>query len=424
MKKRYLSLVPIAALMVSPLSAATLQPTLEKVAAKVDTDGDFLQLNKFDGDLATLKEYGELLLDIARAENSEIPAAFNLLKMFDLLGLDDMKASASSSKKVDGSWNNRAYLWTGGSQKGILSLYGKANEKYEVATFAPESADIVLQLRLNLSQMNKVITEMGDAMGQGDMMRKEFGKPQEEIGGMTPFQLIEKLNFRVNIAIDIDRKNRLVMEGADAPGAELVARIDNVAWAWDIFGEQLIKDSGMPWDKKLEGQVTTYTLSEEAAKELMGYRPVICIDKAKNYIWIASKPTVLAAARGDGPKLKDGAAFKKTMATLPQNGNSLAYVSKDLLDELVSQYKMAGKNGLLVDPQFEMAKPLVDKLIADLTGGESGMAAVISVDEQGINSVLRAPFPLKNYLDKLTPLVGMLGAYGTANRVMEAPRLR
>ena len=204
MKKRYLSLVPIAAIMVSPLSAATLKPSLEKVAAKVDTDGDFLQLNKFDGDLATLKEYGELVLDIARAENSEIPAALKVGKLFEVLGLNALQATATSSKKVDGSWNNRSYLWTGGSQKGILSLYGKANEKYEVAAFAPESTDIALQLRINLSQMNKVITEIADAMGQGDMMRKEFGKPQQEIGGMTPFQLIEKLDFRVSIAIDID----------------------------------------------------------------------------------------------------------------------------------------------------------------------------------------------------------------------------
>jgi len=148
--------------------------------------------------------------------------------------------------------------------------------------------------------------------------------------------------------------------------------------------------------------VKTYTLPAEAADRMLGYSPIIQI--TKDSIWLASKPSILKAAQSDGKKLKDGAAFKKTMATLPQSGNSLAYISEDFIAELVAQYKSADKAGHLDDPDFQAAKPLVDKLIADLTKPGSGIAAVIDVDQNGMNSVLRVPFPTKNYLTQLTPM--------------------
>ena len=64
MKKRYLSLIPaVACLSLSPASAdVKLEASLEKVAAKVDTDGTYLQFNKIDDDIEKLIEYGIALL--------------------------------------------------------------------------------------------------------------------------------------------------------------------------------------------------------------------------------------------------------------------------------------------------------------------------------------------------------------------------
>ena len=153
-----------------------LEPSLAKISQKVDADGDFLQLNKFDGDIATLIEYGELALDIAKIEVSEIPANLQVAKIFKVLGLDAMKASALSSKKVDGSWNNKSYLYTGGSDKGILSMYGETDAAYVVTNFAPETTDIAVQLRMDLRQATQIITEIAAAVGQNEMMEKEMTK--------------------------------------------------------------------------------------------------------------------------------------------------------------------------------------------------------------------------------------------------------
>ena len=399
-----------ALLAMSPLQSGAqveLIPSLNKISQKVDTDGTYLQLNKFDADLATFVEYGELALDIAKEETPEIPADLKVADMFKMLGLDDMKASALSSKKVNGSWDNKSYLYTGGSDKGILSMYGKANEAYVVTGFAPETTDIAMQIRMDLRQAKQIITEVAAAMGKSEMMQKEMNKKQDQLGGMTPFDLISKLDVCVNIAVDLDRSKRipLPMVAGTAPLTDLVARIDGVAWAWDLFGNALITQTGLPWEKAEEADVITYTLPAEMQDSLMGYTPTIRIDKAKNFIWISSKETTLASAlSSESKKLKDGTEFKATMASLPSNGNSLIYVSKDLLSELVFQYAEAGKKDLLNDKEFQTAKPLVDKLIADLTAPKSGIAAVLTKDDEGIFSALRAPFPVKNYANQLSPM--------------------
>jgi len=147
MKKRYFAFIPaISCMGLSSISAETkLESSLEKVASKVDTDGTYLQLNKFDGDIETLVEYGELALDLAKKEETSIPADLKVEKIVKLIGLDQMKALAASSKKVDGSWNNLSYIYTGGSNKGLLSVYGDTDEKVSVADFAPETTDIALR---------------------------------------------------------------------------------------------------------------------------------------------------------------------------------------------------------------------------------------------------------------------------------------
>lgn len=425
MKKRYLTILP-AMLTMAPLQAGAqvqLEPSLAKISQKVDTDGTFLQLNKFDGDIAALIEYGEIALDIAKKEVSEIPADLKVADLFKVLGLDAMKASALSSKKVNGSWDNKSYLYTGGSDKGILSMYGKANEAYFVANFAPETTDIAVQLRMDLRQAKQIITEIMAAVGQSEMMTKEMDKKQDQIGGMTPFDLISKLDICVNVAIDMDRTKRMPLPenvGA-APTTEGVVRIDGVAWVWDLFGDKLIRESNIPWNKTDKAGVITYTLPAEMSDSFQGYTPTIRIDKANNYIWVASKESVLASALSSkSKKLKDGAEFKATMASLPSNGNSLLYISKNVLNELVFQYDEAGKKGLLDDKDFQIAKPLVDKLIADLTAPKSGIVAVLAMDNEGMFSALRAPFPVKNYLNQLSPLfsqAAMLGAMNVKNAI-------
>ncbi len=412
MKQKYLTIIP-AILAMAPMHASaqiTLEPSLTKVAQKVDTDGTYLQLNKFDGDIKALTEYGELGLDIAKQHIKEIPADTSIAKLSKLIGIDAMKASAMSSKKEAGAWNNKAYIYTGGSNAGILSMYGKTNADYIVTGFAPETTDIAIQLTLDLRKAEEIISGFGAAFGQTADINQVMDKKLPMLGNKTAFELISKLNFNVNIALDINSDKRLPIpmpvEGFAAPSTDILVRIDGIAWAWDLFGDKLISQTGLPWKKSKKKTSITYTLPAEMKDALMGYNPVIRVDKTKNHIWISSKvATVKDALNPNNKKLKDNANFKNTMSSLPSKGNSLIYISKDILDELVNQYKQAGKKGLLDDPDFKKAKPLVDRLIKDLTSPDSGIAMTLSKDDLGILSVIRAPFPTKNYLNQLSPMI-------------------
>lgn len=409
MKKRYLTTLAIASLL-SPVSAQVqLEPTLHKTVQKVDTDGTYLEINKIDDDLSVLVEYGEMILDIAKKEEDDIPKGLNVKEIMKVLGLKQLKATAMSSKKVNGAWDNKAYLYAGEKPKGILSLYGPANAENVVASFAPETTDIALQLRLDLREAKGIAQEIASMIGERNKMDKEMNKSRPELKGLTAYELVDKMNVCVNLAIDLDRKNRFKpAPDVDIPTPDFVARLDGVAWVWQYVGDEMMKETNLPWQSKVEGGVTTYTLPENMQKHLQGYSPMIVVDTKTDFIWAGSKEAVVKAAMSNQTKkLKDGAAFKNTMASLPKNANSLFYVSNDLLQELVHQYEMADKKGLLNDKDFKTAQPIVNKLIADLTAANSGIVGLISVDDEGVFSALRAPFPVKNYFNQLLPYITM-----------------
>lgn len=414
MKKKYLTLLPaipaIAALAPLQSSAqAQLEPSLAKISEKVDTDGTYLQLNKFDGDITAFVEYGELLLDMLRKEEpGKIPAALKVADLVNILGIDALKASALSSKKTNGAWDTKSYASTSSSDKGVLSIYGKANQDYRVTSFAPETTDVAAQIRLDLSKLEPMILSFGEALGLQETVVDELKKNRQEIGGMPISDLISKLDIAINLAIDMDRKERMQIPGLPStiPNTDLVARIDGLNWAWDLYGDLLIAQSGLPWQKADKEGITTLTLPAEMKEGLLGYSPTIQIDKANNYIWIASKESGLSSALdANSKKLKDGKAFQASMASLPTKGNSLLYLSTDLLGEVAEQYKNADKKGLLQDPEFVKSKPIIDKIIADITSSPSGIVSVLSKDNTGIFSAFRGPLPLKNYLNQLSPML-------------------
>jgi len=178
----------------STLQAQQLEAALTEVAKKVDTDGAYLELNRIDGDIKVVEEYAELGLQLLKNNEADIPKGLNVKKLIKLFGVDVMKATAKSSKKVDG---------------GIFSFYGGQDEKLEVTHFAPETADVALQLRLNLVELGAIIKEVAGQTGMSDQANGVFTQPIDPLGGMTGYQVIEKLDLRASIAIDIEREKRM-----------------------------------------------------------------------------------------------------------------------------------------------------------------------------------------------------------------------
>jgi hypothetical protein len=215
--------------------------------------------------------------------------------------------------------------------------------------------------------------------------------------GMNASALLGKLNFRVNIAVDLDDKVMLALPmvgEVDKP--RMVIRLDGLTWIWDKMGDDMIAESGMPLEKKEEGGVTTYSLPPQMAAQFMGYSPVFSIDKNKDQIWISSSPEFLKRSMSGEDSLANSPAYKETVKGLAQKGNALGYMSKDFADLLIKLHGIAKANGMMEN--LGDANADIDKALAELKLIKQGSISTLSRTEDGI---LFSERGVKNYKERM-----------------------
>jgi len=391
MKKKHFLIIPAAALGLQLPLAAQEHEELAHAASKVDKNGEYYQLNKVDQDIKVIMKYLDLVLKIARDSGEDIPAELDMKKLVDTLGLGDIKAMAQSSKYQNNAWLNKSYLETGSSSKGIFSLFGGPAKPFTVTQFAPAGTDLAMQIQLDLTKVENMAMTIANLVGENDKVKTAMSTEIPDLK-MTPSQLLAKLNVTLNVAVDLDGNNRMEMGPMKVGRPEVIGRIDGLAWAWDIVGDQIIEGSELPFEKSVKGNVISYSLADEVRPHMENYSPTIVVDKGSNQVWVCSDKKVLAASRGNGPKLADSQEFKATWKGLPQEGNSMFYISKELVNEIKSQYDALADQEAFGD-DFKKARPLIDEVIKDLTKCKTGYGAAISREDRGILLANKAPLP-------------------------------
>ena len=212
--------------------------------------------------------------------------------------------------------------------------------------------------------------------------KAEMAKPVPMME-MTNSELLQKLDLRFNLVIDLDATDKLPTPIGAFDKPHIVGRIDGAAWAWAKAGGQLLGLTGLPFEKTEANGVTTYSLPAEMAENFMGYSPVISVDSNKNHIWVASSPEFLTKSSSGKNTLAESAAFKATMAGLPKEGVSMTYMSKDFATFL-TQTLTTFKSGGMLEEAGEEAKTQIDNALEQLAKVKNGAAQVISTDADGI----------------------------------------
>jgi hypothetical protein len=222
--------------------------------------------------------------------------------------------------------------------------------------------------------------------------------------GMNASALLGKLNFRVNIAIDLDDKVKLALPMVgelDKP--RIVARLDGLTWIWNKIGDDMIAESGMPLEKKEVDGIITYSLPPQMAAQFMGYLPVLSIDKNKDQIWISSSPDFLKRSMSEEESLANSPAYKETVKGLAQKGNTLGYMSKDFADLLIKLHGIAQANGMMEN--LGEANADIDKAIAELKLIKQGTISTVSRTEDGI---LFSERGVKNYKERMKEMEDLM----------------
>ncbi len=323
------------------------------------------------------------------------------------MGLNDATSYAMSSQKDGDEWKNHTFLHNGGSDKGVFAILGKKDAEFSVPSMCPAGTDLAFQMDLDLRTVEELIKSVMKAANVPADEAKEFEDGmKEDIPdlGMTSSEMLGKMNIRVNVAIDLDDKVKIALPMVgeiDKP--RMVIRLDGLAWIWEKMGDKMIAQGGMPLVKKEEGGVTTYSLPPEMAAQFMGFLPVLCVDKNKDQIWLATTPEFLELSKSGADPLANSAAFKAASAGLAQKGNAMAYMSKDFADfilQLMNTAKEGGHLEGLGDTQKEL-----DKAVAELKLIKTGVFSSMSRTGDGILFTERGA---KNYQERMKEIDEML----------------
>jgi len=398
------------------------ESTTAHAASKVDMNGSYLQINQLDGHIDTVTDYLNLICDVARKNGEKIPEDLDLKKLIKDVGLGNLKALAQSSIRKDDVWINRRYLETGANNSGIFSLIGGQAKPFSVAQIAPAGSDIAIQVQLDLRQLEELIYTVARAANKEPRAHKILSKKDDKLK-MSRADFLKKANFTAQVIVDLHPEDKLLVGPFKVGRPNVAICIEGAAWLWDVIEPEITKKAPVKLQKKDKNGIITYSLAAEAQKQMKGYSPTVVIDKNKNQIWISADSAFLNKCRGKGDKLVDTEAFKATWQGMPSEGNSMLYISKDLLTELKTQYQFIANTGMLGE-DFQKAKPLVDKIVIDLTKSKIGFAASLGKDLRGIEFVSKSPLPSSAM--KLMPLLTLLdhgqgSCCGNKNKVRHCP---
>jgi hypothetical protein len=394
-----------------------IHPSLKKTASKIDTSGDYISMTKLDGDMAAITQYLEIILKTARKNSEPIPENLNAKELLSILGLDSLRAAGSSATELDNAWINHSYVENGGSNKGLFSLIGSANQNFVAPTICPAGTDLVFQMQLDLRELTPMLMQLAELSG-GEEMTANMEKNIPEIN-MTPTALLSKLNITVSLALDINTdENAQTNPLALISAANAIARIDGLNWLWDKLGDQIIARSEIPLEKSELNGITTYTLPGNMRTGMMGYSPQLIIDSKNGHIWISSKPEFYSMCKSGKNSLAESTEFKAAMEQLPAKGNSMMYLSKGMLLTAKSQYDNAAKNNLFGD-DFEKGKEIIDRLMVDITESEKGWTMALSKDDDGVLLASRGPLGIQHF--KYLSIAAQLLAYKN-NKVIHNKR--
>ncbi len=371
MKTKYTHLVPALAL-------AALTPVMAQ-STGVDKSAANYKEGKFS-------DYLEIAEKAIEAKADDLPEEITSRDIFKAIGFGNITTYAQSSTPQGTEWINKIRLNNGGKNEGALKLLLDSKHKgLSVPTMAPAGTDLAVQFSLNLSSLEPLISGVMETAAS-DEDKAEFKTNMSNpvpMMDMTTSELLKKLDVRLNLALDMDPAEQIPTPLGAFDKPNLVIRLDGASWAWAKVGAQLIGSTGLPFAKAEANGVTTYSLPAEMTAQFMGYSPVLSVDTAKDQIWIASTPEFLTKSSSGKNTLAQSAAYKATMAGLPNDGVSMSYVSKDFADFLTKTLGSFKEKGML-EGAGEDGKAQIESALEQLAKVKTGMASVLTSDAKGI----------------------------------------
>lgn len=362
---------------------------LSTALEQVDTDGEFLQIEKSSKLLKTITEKLDEYLLPEIVKSGELPAEFSFTKILDLSGISEITATSQSVKKDGDNYITKSFLQTNGSRKGLLSLMGKADKPWASLEYAPANTALLLETHLDLTAIPGIMKQFSLMLKKEDAEEMLAGlKEKDPVVGNTIEQLLVKADARISIIAELDETKTWEEEGLKFPAIQVTGRIDGIAkFLWENYGKVIAQQIPV----KSEGAIHTILSPEEIPAPWGMLTPVIVIDTDKDQIWFSISEEHLQACRSGKSKLTDNKDFQLVNKGSRDSGVSRFYISKTAMNIAMD---------LLVDGlKEEFDGEQEQKIITDLANFfaiKSSISTCMSHDDKGLLVHTNAPIPMNN----------------------------
>jgi hypothetical protein len=380
---------------------------LSTALEQVDTDGEFLKIEKSSKLLVTITEKLDEYLLPDMVKSGDVPAGFSFAKILDLTGVSEISASSQSVKKDGGNYISKFFVQSNGSRKGLLSLMGKADKPWASLEYAPANTAILLETHLDLTSIPQIMKQMAPLMEKGaaeDMLAGLADK--EDITGFTTEQMLLQANARISIIVELDEAKIWSAEGHKFPSIQTTGRIDGIAqFVWKNYGKVISQQIPV----KSEGNIHTIISPEKIPAPWGQLTPVIVIDTDKNHIWLSLSVEHLASCRSGKSNLTENKDFQLVNKDNRDSGVARIYLSKQAISIAMDLLK--------TNMSKEMNDPMAEKIINEVfryMQKFGSISSCVSHDDKGILVNTNAPFPLKNMQLAGVPMIASLAglSYG------------
>ncbi len=362
----------------NPVTAASqtvitegLSPAFNAVASHLELGGCSYQYSEAGGWKLMAGFMDEIIKAMPASERKDMPPDFNFTRIIDMLGVDSVVATGSSSRRrADGTYHSRSFAYMPQGRKGLMTLSGGPAAKWLLHETAPKDTDLALEFSINLKDFARdTLPQFLRFMPAKEraVFAEQMGKP-DPATGLSPQQIMEKLDARFGIFIRLDpaQKFQPAPDAPVLPGLDGVIVMDHLGWLMEALKPQLMQAFAQPRSPatvSTEGGIFFIRFNTPAGPPPMDFQPVLRFDPKADRIMIATRPALLDSVMTVGSKIADGADFARTWRDLPAEGNSCIYASTRFMQTLGNTMETAMLSSVQKNPTSTNDTLIMQKML-------------------------------------------------------------
>jgi hypothetical protein len=347
----------------------------QRVAGNLDPDGVIYlywstekALGELDKKLESIRDTAVSDPTLSQDEKNRLQKDFDLgIRLILHSGLQGVKAIGLSSRKIEpGVFLNKTYTYLPDRAGFLWDTFAKPPHDFSFTKMLPENTEGFAFFDFNLAVLWGVLSKelVGSGVPEVAKWQQRFSQQEQAFTGLSPEDLLSSLGDQVGIIVTLNLRTTVKIPLGNEeyempePAGALIWKVRN-----DKLFDRL--DALFAMNPKVDkiDQPDLRMRVLQGVEEIPYLTPTLA--RYGDYLIVASSEKLVRgmvdADSGKTPGIRASSDFNKLAAGLPEKGNSMAYLAKDLqktLGELQMKFSQIRASG----------NPLLEAMSAKFSG--------------------------------------------------------